>query len=131
MCPQTNPSCVGPSSYFTKTFEKGKRYLLRLINASTDAGFIFSIDGHILKVISSDFVPIHPYTTNSLHIAIGKSKKNRLVKITNFNQASVIALLLKPPNLIHLPRMVIIGFVLRCQLDAAVSTQTVQTREQV
>lgn len=72
VCPQTDPHCVGPSSYFTKTFKKGKRYLLRLINASTDAGFIFSIDGHILKVISTDFVPIHPYTTNSLHIAIGQ-----------------------------------------------------------
>lgn len=33
--------------------------------------FIFSIDNHALKVIETDFVPIEPYVTNSLSIAIG------------------------------------------------------------
>ena len=57
---------------FTKIFEKGKRYLIRLINASTETGFIFSIDGHLLEVVTTDFVPIHPFKNESLQIAIGK-----------------------------------------------------------
>jgi hypothetical protein len=48
----TDPKCVGGNSIFTRTFQKGKRYLLRLINASTESTFIFSIDNHMLEVIS-------------------------------------------------------------------------------
>lgn len=33
--------------------------------------FIFSIDNHTMQVISTDFVPINPYVTDSLSIAIG------------------------------------------------------------
>jgi hypothetical protein len=51
---------------------KGKRYLLRLINTSTDTAFVFSIDNHNLTVIESDFVPIKPYTNTSVLIGIGK-----------------------------------------------------------
>lgn len=34
--------------------------------------FIFSIDGHLLQVISNDLVPIVPYETGSLFIGIGQ-----------------------------------------------------------
>lgn len=34
--------------------------------------FIFSIDGHRLKVISADLVPILPYETDSIFIGIGQ-----------------------------------------------------------
>ncbi|KAL1966153.1 hypothetical protein VTN77DRAFT_4705 [Rasamsonia byssochlamydoides] len=62
----------GSGSIFTKVVPKGKRILLRLINTSTDMLFIFSIDNHPLQVISTDFVPIEPYWTDSLSIAIGQ-----------------------------------------------------------
>lgn len=53
-------------------FTRGKRYLLRLINASVESAMIFSIDGHKLQVISSDFVPIRPYVTDHVVVGIGK-----------------------------------------------------------
>ncbi|KAL1985427.1 hypothetical protein VTN96DRAFT_7870 [Rasamsonia emersonii] len=59
-------------SIFTRIVPSGKRILLRLINTSADMHFIFSIDNHALKVVETDFVPIEPYVTNSLSIAIGQ-----------------------------------------------------------
>ncbi|KAH0565296.1 hypothetical protein GP486_001316 [Trichoglossum hirsutum] len=49
-----------------------KRYLLRIINTSYDSTFIFSIDNHMLEVVEADFVPIHPYSTESVLIGIGQ-----------------------------------------------------------
>lgn len=51
---------------------QGKKYLLRLINTSVDTTFIFAIDNHDITVMSSDFVPIVPYKTDSVLIGIGK-----------------------------------------------------------
>ncbi|OJJ42798.1 hypothetical protein ASPZODRAFT_76170 [Penicilliopsis zonata CBS 506.65] len=62
--PATNP--------YTTEFKKGKRYLLRIINTSVDSTFIFSIDSHILEVISADLVPIQPYTTDHIVVGIGQ-----------------------------------------------------------
>ena len=53
-------------------FEAGKRYLLRLINSSTESDFVFSIDNHQLQVISNDLVAIQPFTNDSIHIGIGQ-----------------------------------------------------------
>ncbi|CAZ85230.1 unnamed protein product [Tuber melanosporum] len=72
-CFQGDPRCVGPpGNYYELNFEKGKKYLLRLINTSTASQFKFSIDNHILTVVSADFVPIHPYQTKYLNIGIGQ-----------------------------------------------------------
>lgn len=49
-----------------------KRYLIRVINTSFASTFIFSIDNHLLQVVSADFVPIHPYTTTSILVGIGQ-----------------------------------------------------------
>lgn len=46
--------------------------MLRLINTSADATFIFSIDKHNITVIGADFVPILPYTTDSVLVGIGQ-----------------------------------------------------------
>jgi FtsP/CotA-like multicopper oxidase with cupredoxin domain len=64
--------CETPPPIFTKVFKKGRKYLLRLINASTTTVFIFSIDKHILQVIESDLVPIEPYYADSILIGIGQ-----------------------------------------------------------
>jgi len=49
-----------------------KKYLLRIINTSYDSTFVFSIDNHNLTIISTDFVPITPYTSNSVLVGIGQ-----------------------------------------------------------
>ncbi|QSZ30962.1 hypothetical protein DSL72_000522 [Monilinia vaccinii-corymbosi] len=53
-------------------FETGKTHRLRLINAGSEAMQRFSIDGHTLVVIANDFVPIKPYTTNVVTLAVGQ-----------------------------------------------------------
>ncbi len=51
---------------------KPKKYLLRLINTSFDTTFVFSIDNHNLTIVTSDFVPIHPYSNTSVLVGIGQ-----------------------------------------------------------
>ncbi|KAK4231593.1 putative laccase precursor [Podospora fimiseda] len=70
------------NNYFRTTFIPGKKHLLRLINGSTASSFVFSIDNHILTVVESDLVPIKPYQTDSLLIAIGQ----RYAVIVHANQ---------------------------------------------
>lgn len=57
---------------YETTFASGTSYLLRLVNVAADTHFKFTIDNHTLTVISTDFVPIQPYTTDVLNIAIGQ-----------------------------------------------------------
>lgn len=57
---------------YQTTFESGTKYLLRLVNVAADTHFKFTIDNHTMEVISADFVPIQPYTTDVLNIAIGQ-----------------------------------------------------------
>ncbi|EPQ65769.1 Bgt-1212 [Blumeria graminis f. sp. tritici] len=62
----------GTGSRFETNFVAGTSYRLRLINSAADTHFRFSIDDHILTVISNDFVPIVPYNTTNLSIGIGQ-----------------------------------------------------------
>jgi len=66
------------------TFTSGQSYSLRIVNVAIQSTFAFSIDGHSLTVISSDFVPIVPYKTDVLFINIGQ----RYQVIVNANQPS-------------------------------------------
>ncbi|KAI0431198.1 multicopper oxidase [Xylaria sp. FL1042] len=59
-------------SRFQTGFETGKSYRLRIVNTAIDTMFRFSIDNHTLTVISSDLVPIVPYETDTINIAIGQ-----------------------------------------------------------
>jgi hypothetical protein len=68
----TDPKCVGGGKKFEMVFEAGKKYLLRLVNVAVDGVFQFSIDGHTLKVVAHDLVPVVPYTTDSVEITIGQ-----------------------------------------------------------
>lgn len=45
---------------------------MRLINTGYGSTFVFSIDHHILQVVGADFVPIHPYTNQSVLVGIGQ-----------------------------------------------------------
>lgn len=51
--------------------KRGKRYRLRLINASVDNHVKVSMDGHEMEVIAADFVPVKPWRTEWLDLAIG------------------------------------------------------------
>lgn len=64
-----NPAQTGKR--FNMTFIPGRSYRLRLGNAACDTHFKFSIDHHTLTVIAADLVPIRPYNTTVLDIAIG------------------------------------------------------------
>jgi hypothetical protein len=57
---------------YNKTVEGRKRYLLRLINTSTDTTYVFAIDNHNFTVVESDLVPLQPYVTDHLAIGIGQ-----------------------------------------------------------
>lgn len=73
--PSSNSTCTGTiGSKLETVFEPGKKYLIRVINVATDGHFQFSIDGHKLTVIANDLVPIVPYNTDSVLIAIGQSQ---------------------------------------------------------
>ncbi|CAG8949270.1 hypothetical protein HYFRA_00004895 [Hymenoscyphus fraxineus] len=68
----TDPNCVGGGRKNVNVFEPGRRYRYRLLNSALDSHFLFSIDGHNFQVIGMDLVPIVPYTTDSISIAIGQ-----------------------------------------------------------
>ncbi|TEY57555.1 hypothetical protein BOTCAL_0214g00020 [Botryotinia calthae] len=50
----------------------GAKYRLRIINTSLDNNFPVTLDSHNFQLIQSDFVPIQPYTTKTIFIAIGQ-----------------------------------------------------------
>ena len=73
-CSVSDPKCVPAKArkpIFQKIFQRGKRYLIRLINSSTESGLIFTIDNHLLQIVTTDLVPIHPFKNESIHIGIG------------------------------------------------------------
>jgi len=61
----------GSGEYSTFTFTPGKKHRLRLVNTSTNTHFKFWIDEHVITVMSADFIPVQPYNTTVLNIAIG------------------------------------------------------------
>ncbi|TAQ86576.1 hypothetical protein B7494_g5097 [Chlorociboria aeruginascens] len=64
-----------------KSIKKGNKYLLRIINTSVDTTYIFSIDNHNFTVLTTDFVPIHPY--NVSHILVGIGQRYHVVLYAN------------------------------------------------
>ncbi|KAF4996638.1 hypothetical protein FGRMN_4384 [Fusarium graminum] len=71
-CPKTDPNCTGKSNLTTFNFEKGKKYKMSLVNTGTSTHTTFWIDNHNFSVVATDFVPITPYNTSILNIAIGQ-----------------------------------------------------------
>lgn len=67
-----DPNCRGGTEKFKMVFQQGRSYLIRLINVAVDSQFQFSIDGHSLRVIANDFVPIVPYDTDSVILNSGQ-----------------------------------------------------------
>jgi FtsP/CotA-like multicopper oxidase with cupredoxin domain len=73
-----NGTNVSPSNSQLGKYSKttglvaGKKYRLRLINMSIDNALRVSLDGHPFTVLTSDLVPIKPWTTNWILIGIGQ-----------------------------------------------------------
>ncbi|OJJ05823.1 hypothetical protein ASPVEDRAFT_153976 [Aspergillus versicolor CBS 583.65] len=70
---------------FKLKVEEGTSYRLRLINGALDTHYKFMIDNHILTVISMDLVPVEPFNTTFIDIAMGQ----RYDVIVTANQAAV------------------------------------------
>lgn len=68
----TNQNAAGGGQYGNVQLAPGKKHRLRLINTSVDNAIRVQLDGHPFTVITSDFVPIHPYTTNWVLLGIGQ-----------------------------------------------------------
>ena len=67
------PGCGQDFSQTPKwTVERGKRYKLRLANVGGDGTEKFSVDGHRLTVISTDFTQIEPYDTDIVTLGVGQ-----------------------------------------------------------
>lgn len=64
----------------------GKKHRMRLINGGSEGTQYFSIDGHSLKVIAEDFVPVEPYTVNMISLGVRRTKKTLLacISLTHF-----------------------------------------------
>lgn len=50
----------------------GQKYLFRIINSAAQNAFAVHFDNHKMQVIAADWVPITPYETDFLNIAIGQ-----------------------------------------------------------
>ncbi|KAH0538587.1 hypothetical protein FGG08_004837 [Glutinoglossum americanum] len=53
-------------------FESGKTHRLRLINSGADGVQKFSIDNHVMTIISQDFIDIQPYQADVVTLAVGQ-----------------------------------------------------------
>ncbi|TGO33302.1 hypothetical protein BHYA_0254g00180 [Botrytis hyacinthi] len=67
-----NTACSDNAGISRFKFTTGKTHRLRLINAGAEGMQRFSIDGHKMVVIANDFVPVKPYTTNVVTLAVGQ-----------------------------------------------------------
>lgn len=70
--PEDTTPCTNNAGLSKFKFKKGKTHRLRLINSGADGLQRFSIDGHKLKVIANDFVPVEPYETEVVTLGIGQ-----------------------------------------------------------
>lgn len=67
-----NKDAEGAGNYTTKVITSGKSYRLRLINSAVDNYYRVSLDSHVFQVISADWVPVEPFYSEWLLIAIGQ-----------------------------------------------------------
>jgi FtsP/CotA-like multicopper oxidase with cupredoxin domain len=64
--------CISNAGIPNFQFTPGKTHRLRLINAGAEGIQKFTVDGHNMTVIANDFVPIQPYDTQVVTLAVGQ-----------------------------------------------------------
>jgi FtsP/CotA-like multicopper oxidase with cupredoxin domain len=52
--------------------QQGKKHLLRLLNVGINQHFHIALDEHDFTVVAADFVPVKPYRTNQVSLAVGQ-----------------------------------------------------------
>lgn len=82
--PDSGYQCSNSSSRPVFTFEDGKRYRLRFINAGGFATFQVSVDNHTLQVIEADSTTTLPLTVHRFEIAVAE----RFSVVLHANQSS-------------------------------------------
>ncbi len=87
----------GPAPMASFNFTSGKTYRLRLINTSAASVQKFSIDGYTLTVFANDFVPIVPYETDVVTLAVGQ-RSDIIVKASGSPTDAVWMRAFRPPN---------------------------------
>ncbi|KAF2159922.1 multicopper oxidase [Zasmidium cellare ATCC 36951] len=70
-CGKTSLSCV-TASYAKFNFTSGKNHKLRLMNVGSAAVQKFSIDGHVMQVVATDYMPVKPYNTSMVALGVGQ-----------------------------------------------------------
>ncbi|KAK5705019.1 hypothetical protein LTR97_002133 [Elasticomyces elasticus] len=65
-------TCVDKAPLAAFRFQRGKVHRLRLINTGANGVQKFSLDNHNLTVISTDYVPLVPYTTDVVTLGVGQ-----------------------------------------------------------
>jgi len=67
----TQATCVNNAGLSKFNFISGKKHRLRLINTGAAGTQKFSIDNHTMTVIANDFIPLEPYQTKIVTLAVG------------------------------------------------------------
>ncbi|KAF6232202.1 hypothetical protein HO173_009585 [Letharia columbiana] len=70
--PNKAEQCTSNAGLSKFQFHSGKRHRLRLINSGAEGIQRFTIDGHKMRVIANDFVPVEPYTTDMVTLGVGQ-----------------------------------------------------------
>ena len=71
--------------YAVTELTPGKSHLLRFINTGINNWVNVALDDHPFTVIAADFVPIVPYTTSTLTIAVGKYHHSRTIRSREYS----------------------------------------------
>lgn len=71
-------SHCAPHAPFSKfRVQAGKTYKLRVINSGAGSLLGFSIDNHVLTIISNDFVDLEPYNTTMVLLGVSRLRSAR------------------------------------------------------
>ena len=65
--------CYKCADTFIQRVERGKMYLLRIINAALNDELFFAIDNHTLTVVEADAVYVKPFRTKAIMVAPGQT----------------------------------------------------------
>ncbi|KAF2104686.1 hypothetical protein NA57DRAFT_28126, partial [Rhizodiscina lignyota] len=66
------PSGGSGGEYYVAKLTPGKKHLVRFVNTGINNYFHVGLDNHKMQVVGADFVPIKPYTTDSIVIGVGQ-----------------------------------------------------------
>ena len=89
-CENTTLPCTPNAGISKFQFTSGKKHLVRIVNTGAEGIQKFSIDNHTLTVVANDFVPVVPYTTNVVTVAVGQRTDVIVGKISLMRQNFLI-----------------------------------------